>query len=52
MKFFELENLSYKARIAFTRQFRELTQDEVSEKLGLTGKSKRRTMVDNVNKTV
>jgi len=44
MKFFELENLSQGARIAFARQFRGLTQDEVSDKLGLTGESKRRTM--------
>ncbi len=44
MKFFELGNLSQGARIAFARQFRGLTQDEVSDKLGLTGESKRRTM--------
>lgn len=29
------------SRIAFARQFRRFTQDEVSEKLGLTGESKR-----------
>ncbi len=39
-----IENLSQGARIAFARQFRGLTQDEVSDKLGLTGESKRRTM--------
>ncbi len=44
MRFYELENLSQGARIAFVRQFRGFTQDEVSEKLGLTGESKRRTM--------
>lgn len=44
MKFFELTNLSQGERIAFARQFRGLTQDEVSDKLGLTGESKRRTM--------
>ncbi len=46
MKFFELENLSQGARIAFARQFRGLTQDEVSDKLGLTGESKRKLWQD------
>ncbi|MGM9881679.1 MAG: helix-turn-helix domain-containing protein [Bacilli bacterium] len=40
----ELDNLSQGERIAFVRQFRRLTQDNVSEKLGLTGEAKRRTM--------
>lgn len=40
----ELEGLSQGERIAFVRQFRGFTQDEVAEKLGLTGESKRRTM--------
>lgn len=39
-----LKNLSQGARIAFVRQFRLMTQDEVSDKLGLTGECKRRTM--------
>ena len=40
----ELRNLSQGERIAFVRQFRRLTQDNVSEKLGITGENKRRTM--------
>lgn len=40
----ELKDLSQGARIAFVRQFRLMTQDEVSDKLGLTGECKRRTM--------
>lgn len=40
----ELKKLSQGERIAFVRQFRKLTQDNVSEKLGLTGEAKRRTM--------
>lgn len=40
----ELEDLSQGSRISFARQFRLMTQDEVSDKLGLTGKCKRRTM--------
>lgn len=39
-----LRNLSQGERIAFIRQIRRMTQDEVSDKLGLTGESKRRTM--------
>ena len=39
-----LKNLSQVARIAFVRQFRLMTQDEVSDKLVLTGECKRRTM--------
>lgn len=41
----ELENLSQGKRIAFVRQMRRMTQDEVSEKIGLAGECKRRTMV-------
>lgn len=40
----ELEDLSQGSRIAFARNFRFMTQDEVSDKLGLTGECKRRTM--------
>ena len=40
----ELVDLSQGSRIAFARQFRFMTQDEVSDKLGLTGECKRRTM--------
>ena len=40
----ELDNLSQGERIAFARQMRGMSQDEVSDKLGLTGESKRRTM--------
>ncbi len=40
----ELENLSQGARIAFAREFRCMTQDDVSDKLGLTGECKRRSM--------
>ena len=40
----ELKNLSQGERIAFVRQFRRLTQDNVSEKLGITGENKRRAM--------
>ena len=40
----ELEDLSQGSRIAFARQFRFMTQDEVSDKLGLTGECKRKTM--------
>ncbi len=40
----ELEDLSQGSRIAFIRQFRFMTQDNVSDKLGLTGECKRRTM--------
>ena len=39
-----LDDLSQGSRIAFIRQFRNLTQDDVSDSLGLTGESKRRTM--------
>ena len=40
----ELDDLSQESRIAFARQFRFMTQDNVSDKLGLTGICKRRTM--------
>ena len=40
----QLENLSQGERIAFVRQFRRMTQDEVSDKLGLDGENKRRGM--------
>lgn len=40
----KLKDLSHESRIAFVRQFRFLTQDDVSDKLGLTGDCKRRTM--------
>ena len=39
-----LKNLSQGSRISFIRQFRYLTQDDVSDMLGLEGESKRRTM--------
>jgi len=41
----QLKNLSQGERIAFVRQFRKMTQDEVSDKLGLDGENKRRSMV-------
>lgn len=40
----KLRNLSQGSRIAFVRQFRFLTQDDVSDKFGLTDDYKRRTM--------
>ena len=40
----ELVDLSQGSRIAFARQFRFMTQDDGSDKLGLTGECKRRTM--------
>ena len=40
----ELVDLSQGSRIACARQFRFMTQDDVSDKLGLTGECKRRTM--------
>ena len=40
----ELRDLSQGSIIAFVRQFRFMTQDDVSDKLGLTGECKRRTM--------
>ena len=41
----ELVDLSQGSRIAFARQFRFMTQDDVSDKLGLTGECKRRTII-------
>ena len=40
----ELNSLSQGSRIAFVREFRYMTQDNVSDKLGLTGECKRRSM--------
>lgn len=40
----KLKDLSQGSRIAFVRQLRLMTQDDVSDKLGLTGECKRRTM--------
>ena len=39
-----LKNLSQGERISYIRQLRMMSQDEVSDKLGLTGECKRRTM--------
>ena len=39
-----LKNLSQGERISCIRQLRMMSQDEVSDKLGLTGECKRRTM--------
>ncbi len=39
-----LNDLSQGSRIAFVRQFRFMTQDDISDKLGLTGECKRRSM--------
>ena len=40
----ELRDLSQGARLAFVRQFRFMTQDDVASKLGLNGESKRKVM--------
>ncbi len=40
----ELEDLSVGARLAFVRQFRELTQDAVAKYLELEGENRRRTI--------
>lgn len=40
----ELDNLSQGQRISFARQIRIMTQDDLSDKLGITGENKRRTM--------
>ena len=37
----QLQNLSQGERISFVRQFRRMTQDEVSDKLGLDGEKKK-----------
>ena len=39
-----IDDLSQGSRIAFARQFRFMSQDELSDKLGITGENKRRTM--------
>lgn len=39
-----LEDLSQGSRIRFIRIFRQLTQENVSDDLGITGENKRRTM--------
>ena len=39
-----LDDLSQGSRIAYIRQFRNLTQDDVSDSLGLISECKRRTM--------
>lgn len=39
-----IKDLSQGERISFIRQLRMMTQDEVSEKLGISGEFKRRTM--------
>lgn len=40
----KLKDLSQGSRIAFARQFRFMRQNDVSDKLGLSGECKRRTM--------
>ena len=40
----KLRDLSQGSRIAFARQFRMMSQNDVSDKLGITGECKRRTM--------
>lgn len=40
----KLRDMFQGSRIAFVRQFRLMTQDDVSDKLGLTGECKKRTM--------
>lgn len=40
----KLRDLSQRSRIAFVRQFRLMTQDNLLDKLGLAGECKRRTM--------
>lgn len=39
-----LDDLSLGSRIAFARQFKFMSQAELSDKLGITGGNKRRTM--------
>ena len=41
---YRLKDLSQGSRIAFVREFRYMTQENVSDKLGLTGECKRRSM--------
>lgn len=40
----ELRDLSQGSRVAFVRQLRHMSQDDVSDYLGLTGECKRRSM--------
>lgn len=40
----ELDDISQGQRISFARQFRRLTQNDLSDNLGITGENKRRTM--------
>lgn len=40
----QLKDLIQGSRITFIRSFRKLTQDDFSEKLGLSGENKRRTI--------
>ena len=40
----KIKDLTQGSRIAFIRSFRKLTQDDVSEKLGLARENKRRTI--------
>lgn len=44
-----LKDLSQGSRIAFVRQFRQLTQDELADKLNLNGERKRRTIANYEN---
>lgn len=45
----KLNDLSQGSRIAFVRQFRQLTQDELADKLKLNGERKRRTIANYEN---
>ena len=40
----KLKDMSQGARISFVRQFKTMSQDEISDKLGLNGECKRRTL--------
>ena len=44
-----LKDLSQGARISFVRQFRQITQDELADKLKLKGERKRRTITNYEN---
>ena len=46
-----LKDLSQGSRIAFVRQFRQITQDEFADKLKLNGERKRRTIARYENGT-
>ncbi len=39
-----LKDLSQGSRLSFVRQIRKLSQDNMADKLGLTGETKRRTI--------